>query len=89
MGSVLLAIGVLIFAGDLLFALKYGADINDVAFVTSDGMIVDWPTGLRPPLAQVPAFVYAFALFIAAAAFFSVWPQVGKEGAGRVRRGTE
>jgi hypothetical protein len=87
-GSLLLAVGAVILAYDVFFIVSYGCDANDVAGVTNDGFIIDWPTGERPVWAQVPAFTYSFGFWLLAAAVFAVWRGMGRVYAGRIWRGT-
>jgi len=86
--SILLALGLAIVVYDVCIIFQFGFDINDVAGITDDGP-VDWPTGERPAFALVPAFVYGFAFWLAAAAVLSLWPEVGRPYTGRICRGTE
>jgi hypothetical protein len=84
-----LALGLAIVVYDAYVIVRYGFDINDVAGMTDDGGPIDWPTGERPAFASVPAFVYGFVFWLAAAVVFALWPEVGKPYTGRIRRGTE
>jgi hypothetical protein len=88
-GSLLLAVGAVILAYDVFFIASYGCDANDVAGVTSDGFIIDWPTGERPVWAQVPAFTYSFGFWLLAAAVFAGRRGIGRVYAGRTWQGTE
>ncbi len=88
-GLVLLAVGLAIFLYDASVIFRYGFDINDVVGMTDDGGPIDWPTGERPAFTFIPAFVYSFGLWLAAAVVFSLWPEVGRRHHGRIYRGTE
>jgi len=88
-GSVLLAAGLAIFFCDAYVSYRCGFGINDVAGMTDDGGPIDWPTGERPAWTFIPAFVYSFGFWLAAAVVFSLWPEVGRGYHGRIRRGTE
>ena len=88
-GSLLLAVGVVIFAYDASFIISYGVDANDVASVTEEGFIIDWPTGETPLWAQIPAYTYSFGFWLLAAAAFAAWRPMGRVYAGRVWGGTE
>jgi hypothetical protein len=86
---VLLAVGLTIFLCDAYVIFRYGFDINDVVGITGDGGPIDWPTGERPALTFIPAFVYSFGFWLAAAVVFSLWPEVGRHSHVRSYRGTE
>ena len=82
-------VGAIIVVGDLLFIRRYGVDYNDVAFVTRNDDLVDWPTGERPLYAYVPTAGYGLAAWFAAALVLVPWPEIPKSYHGAIRRRTE
>jgi hypothetical protein len=86
---VLVTTGLLLLAADIGTIRRYGCDLNDVACIDPRWGPVDWPTGERPTYALVPAFVYAFGFWLAAALLYAPWPEGGKNYRGRILRGTE
>lgn len=87
--ALLVFAGTVIVVGDVLFIRRYGVDYNDVAFVTRNDDVVDWPTGERPLYACVPAAGYGFAAWLVAALLLVPWPEIATGYHGAVRRGAE
>lgn len=81
--------GALIVVGDLLFIRRYGVDYNDVAFVTRNDDVADWPTGERPLYAHLPAAGYGLVAWFVAALVLVPWPEMPKGHHSAARRGTE
>lgn len=85
----LLFAGSVVLVGDLLFIRRYGVDYNNVAFVTRNDDVADWPTDERPLYSYVPAAGYGLATWFVAALFLVPWPEIPRGYHGAVRRGTE
>ena len=88
LGWLLATLALALLAYDGLFLLSWGFDVTDIAGI-SEGYVIDWPTGERPPWAMVPAYAYAFALLSLAWGTFLVRRRIGLSYSCRIWRGSE
>ena len=83
-GVFFLAIGLLLFVGDMIHIHLYGIDIfSGNEFVMDDGEIGDEPTGETPSFMFIPAYVYAVGCWLAASIFFAFLPLVWRNSEKR------
>jgi len=52
----------------------YGFDFDDVAGMCDEGP-VDWPTGERPPWADIPLYAFSFPFLLTAFAIMFIRPR--------------
>lgn len=86
---ILLAVGLAIFLWDACTSHRYGFHMNEVAGLTEAGEPIDWPTGERPLLMEIPISVYALAFCLAPMAIYALRLRSGRTFQGRICRGTE
>jgi len=87
--SVFIVLGLYLLADDVYTILRYGFDINDVASIDSQWGPIDRPTGEHPSFTMLPAYVYAFGLWLLGGLFLVPWRKFGTSYHGRICRGAE
>lgn len=87
--SVFALVGAGIILYDAHVLLRYGFDVNDVYVILDNGDSADWPTGLRPLWAYIPAFVYGLGLCLCAAVVLCLNPELKQTAMRRSLRGAE
>ncbi len=96
MKKLLLAISLLFFGVGLALLLddvdtfyRYGVHSNEVASITEEGYIINWPTGEVPWFAQVSVRSWVVIFWLSAAGLYALRFCVSKSYHGLVWRGTE
>ncbi len=96
MKKLLLAISLLFFGLGLVILLddadtfyRYGVHSNEVASITEEGYIINWPKGEVPWFAQVSVRSWVGFFWLSAAGFYALRFRVGNPYNGLVWRGTE
>ena len=85
----LFGVGLTILVDDLDTFDRYGFHSNEVACITDEGYIIDWPTGEVPWFAQVSIRSWVVFFWFSAAGAYSLRFYVGKPYHGLIWRGTE
>ena len=85
----LFGVGLAILVDDLDTFYRYGFHSNEVACITDEGYIINWPTGEVPWFAQVSIRSWVFLFWFSAAGVYSLRFCAGKPYHGLTWRGAE
>jgi hypothetical protein len=85
----LFGVGLAILLCDLNTFHRYGVHINEVASITEEGYILNWPTGEDPWFAQIPIRNFVLFFWLSAAGTYWLRFYVRKPYRGVIWRGTE
>jgi hypothetical protein len=89
MSLLLFGVGLAILLDDVDTFNRYGVHSNEVASITEEGFLINWPTGEVPWFAQVSVRNWVVILWLSGSALYALRFCITRPYHGLIWRGTE